>query len=289
MVPGVFGAGVTQLNLLISTALASLLPGGSVSYLYYADRVTQLPLGVVGAAIATALLPVLTRQLRSGAAAAAQASLNRALECGLALTLPAMAGIALLAQPIVAVLFERGAFERAAATATADALTAFALGLPAYVLIKVLAPAFFAREDTATPVKVALAALALNLLLNLALMSWLAHVGIALATSIAAWVNAVLLAVILRRRGLFAVDARLRRRGLGLIAAVAAMALALGLARHGLGDALAATPSVRAATLAGLILGGAAVFTAAAQALGALDLAELWRVLRRGPSVAPAA
>src|SRR6202521_4661622 len=143
MGPGIFGAGVTQLNLVISTALASLLPGGSVSYLYYADRLNQLPLGVVGIAVGTAILPSLSRQVRLGHAADAVDTQNRGIELALLLTLPAAVALALLATPILAVLFQRGAFGPADTAATAAALAAYAVGLPAFVLIKVLAPAFF--------------------------------------------------------------------------------------------------------------------------------------------------
>jgi putative peptidoglycan lipid II flippase len=140
MGPGVLGAGVTQLNLLVSTALASMLPGGSVSYLYYADRLNQLPLGVVGIAVATAILPPLSRQLRGGDEAGAIATQNRGLEMALILTLPAATALAILALPILTVLFERGAFGPTEASATASALIAYAVGLPAFVLVKVLAP-----------------------------------------------------------------------------------------------------------------------------------------------------
>src|SRR5258706_4699516 len=166
--PGAFGAGAVQIGLMINVILASLLAPGSVSFLYYADRIVQLPLGVVGAAIATALLPALTRDLQRGEAAA-RTTLDRALEGALALTLPAMAGLVVLAEPIIAVLFQRGAFDAAATHATAATLAGFALGLPAYVLVKVLAPAFFAREDTRTPVRAAVIALVVNLVLDVAL------------------------------------------------------------------------------------------------------------------------
>ncbi len=193
MGPGAFGAGVTQLNLLISTALASFLPSGSVAYLYYADRLNQLPLGVVGIAVGTAILPPLSRQLRLGELSGAVATQNRGLELALLLTLPAAVALMVLAVPILQVLFQRGAFNAADTAATAAALSAYAAGLPAFVLVKVLAPAFFARHDTATPVKVAVAAMAVNLALTLVLMQFLAHVGIALATTIAGWVNALAL------------------------------------------------------------------------------------------------
>src|SRR5690348_2542769 len=208
MGPGVFGAGATQLNLLISTALASLLPGGSVSYLYYADRLNQLPLGVVGIAIGTAILPPLSRQVRTGDAAGAAATQNRGVELALLLTLPAAAGLVVLAQPILPVLFERGAFGPAEAAATAAALAAYAVGLPAFVLVKVLAPGFYAHRDTATPVKVAVAAVTVNFVLTVVLMQFLAHVGVAIALSAAGWMQALTLLVLLARHGHFRLDRR---------------------------------------------------------------------------------
>src|SRR5438093_387117 len=174
---------ITQLNLVISTALASLLAGGSVSYLYYADRLNQLPLGVVGIAVGTAILPPLSRQVQTGDVAGAAATQNRGVELALLLTLPAAAALIVLAHPILTVLFERGAFGPAEAAATAAALAAYAVGLPAFVLVKVLAPGFYAHRNTATPVKVAIAAVALNFVLTVVLMQFLAHVGVAIALS----------------------------------------------------------------------------------------------------------
>ncbi|MBV8653273.1 MAG: murein biosynthesis integral membrane protein MurJ, partial [Alphaproteobacteria bacterium] len=139
MIPGVFGAGVTQINLLVSTAIASLLPTGAVSYLYYADRLNQLPLGVVGIAVGTAILPSLSRAVRSGNEVAAQQTQNRGIELALLLTLPAAVGLAVMAEPILASLFQRGAFDAVATQKTWPALAAYASGLPAFVLVKVLA------------------------------------------------------------------------------------------------------------------------------------------------------
>ena len=160
MGPGALGVGVIQLNLLVGSWFATHLPPGTVSYLFYADRLVQLPLGLVGVALGTALLPALSRAALKGEAA--RGVLNRALELALLVGLPAAFGLGLLARPIVAVLFERGAFGAEAAAATAEVLAGLALGLPAYVLAKVLAPGFYAREDTATPVKIAAFALATN-------------------------------------------------------------------------------------------------------------------------------
>ncbi|WP_439599264.1 murein biosynthesis integral membrane protein MurJ [Falsiroseomonas sp.] len=282
MVPGLFGAGVTQLNLAIDVVLASLLPAGAVSYLYYADRVAQLPLGVIGAAVGTALLPLLARQLRTGRKLEAHRSQNRAIELSLAFALPAALAMAVTAGPIISALFQRGLFDAQAAAATAAALVAGAVGLPAFVLVKALTPGFFARGDTATPVKVGLGIVALNLVLNLALIPHLAHVGIALATSIAAWVNVAVLSWLLTRRRQLLLDRRLRRRAPRLLAAAAVMAgvlLALEAVLFPLEGSLA-----RFAGLAALILAGLVTYFGTAQALRGLDLREAARLLRRRSS-----
>ena len=284
MGPGVFGAGVTQINLLISTALASLLPGGSVSYLYYADRLNQLPLGVVGIAIGTAILPSLSRQVRTGDAAGAAATQNRGVELALLLTLPAAAGLIVLAQPILSVLFERGAFGPTEAAATAAALAAYAAGLPAFVLVKVLAPGFFAHRNTATPVRVAVAAVMLNLVLTVGLMQVWGHVGVALALSGSGWMQALTLLVLLRRHGHLRLDRRVMRNTPRIAAAALAMAAMLWGLCHALAPALAGPAAMRLAALAGLIAAGAAVFALLILALGVTDWRELRGQLRRQPA-----
>ena len=284
MGPGAIGAGVTQVNLLVSTALASFLPGGSVSYLYYADRLNQLPLGVVGIAVGTAILPPLSRHLRLGEDAAAVETQNRGLELALLLTVPAAVALAVLAQPILAVLFQRGAFSPTDTAATASALAAYAAGLPAFVLIKVLAPAFFARHDTATPVRVAITAMAVNLALTLILMQFLAHVGIALATSCAGWLNALTLLVLLVRREHFALDRRARRNLPRIAAAAFGMGVILALLRSTLTPALAAAPAIRITALFGLCGAGLGAFVILALAFGVADWRVLWGRLRRQPA-----
>lgn len=281
MAPGVAGAGVVQINVMVGDVLASTLAEGSVSYLYYADRVNQLPLGVVGVAVGIALLPLLSRQLKAGETAAATGSMNRALEISLLLTLPAAAALIAIPDAIVTVLFQRGAFGPEAAAATADALRAFAIGLPAYVLIKALSPGFWAREDTKTPVQIAAAAVVLNVALALILMGPLAHAGIALATALTAWVNAGTLAFLLARRGLFKADAQLARRLPRMALASALMAGALIAGALGLEAWLADAALLRIPALAILVTGGAAVYFGAAQATGAADLREVKRLLRR--------
>ena len=283
MLPGVIGAGVVQINLLIDVVIASLLPSGSVSFLYYADRVNQLPLGVIGVAVGTALLPLLSRQLRAGDDAAAAGSMNRALEFALLLTLPGAAALIVMPDLVVSVLFERGAFGAAETSATSAALAAYAIGLPAYVLIKVLAPGFFAREDTVTPVKIAALCVAINLVLNLVLMGPLLHVGIALATAISAWVNAGLLAWMLMRRGHFVADSRLRRAAPRTLLASAAMAGILWFAAGALADVAAIDPTREAFVLALLVGLGLVAFGAGALCFGAARIADIKRLLDRSP------
>ena len=279
MGPGLVGAGVTQLNLAIGIIIASLLPAGAVSYLYYADRISQLPLGVIGAAVGTALLPLLSRQLRTGQPLSAHRSQNRAIELSLAFALPAAFAMAVVAEPIIQTLFERGAFGPEATRATALALIAYAAGLPAFVLVKALTPGFFARGDTATPVKVAMGVVALNLGLNLALTPLLGHVGIALATSAASWANVLVLGALLMRRRRLVLDRRLRRAAPRLATAafvMAAVLLALEAAIFPLASGLA-----QLAGLAVLVGTGLGLYFATAQLFGGLDLREARQMLRR--------
>ena len=279
IVPGAIGAGVYQINLLIDTNFASFLADGSITYLYMADRVTQLPLGVVGVAVGTALLPILSRQLRSDDPAAAIGTQNRAIEITLLLTLPAAAALMVIPEPITAALFQYRNFTPEAAAATAAALAAYAVGLPAYVLIRALTPAYFAREDTSTPVKVAGVALVANLALNILLIGPLQHVGLALATSASAWLNATVLVVILRRRGHLEFDHRLRRRVPRILLASIAMAIILAGVLPFIPDALSASISHRLLTVAGLVVGGMIVYAAVALAIGCVTLADGRQIL----------
>ncbi len=281
MGPGVLSAGALQLNLVVGTIIASW-QDAAVSYLYYADRVYQLPLGLIGVAFGVVLLPDLSRKLRAADETAALRALNRGLELAMLLSLPAAVALVAIPQPIIAVLFERGAFDAEAARATAHALAAFALGVRAYVLIKILQPAFYAREDTKTPLKAALANVATNVALSLGLFLALGHVGIALATAAAAWVDSGLLARWLRRRGYLRLDARCRRRLPRMALASALMGGALVLAHRGLlMPWLDAGPAWAIPALAILVLGGMGVYGVLALATGAGDPADLRR-LRRG-------
>ncbi len=210
-VPGIIAGGITQVNILIGTIIASL-QDGAVSFLYYADRLYQFPLGIVGIAMGVVLLPVLSRHIRRGEDDTASDTQNRALELTLALTLPASVALMLVPNDIIRLMFERGHFTPADTIATSSALAAFAWGLPAFVLIKVFSPGYFAREDTKTPMYFAGVGMVVNVAISLALFPLYRHVGIAIATSLAGWVNALCLGLFLWRRGHFTWDANLVRR-----------------------------------------------------------------------------
>ena len=281
-VPGVIAGGITQINIVVGTMIASL-QAGAVSLLYYADRLYQLPLGVVGIAIGVVLLPELARRLKAGDEAGMKVASARSLEFSMLLTLPAACALAAIPLPLVSVLFERGAFTEDARIGTAAALQAFAVGLPAFVLIKVFSPAFFAREDTKTPMKIGAVAVAVNIIVSLALFPVIGHVGIALATSVAGWVNAGLLYRLMVKRGYWRIDRSLAMTVALLLACALAMAAALiGLDRL-LADQLAvgAPLIVRVAALGALVVGGMAVFFGLAHLTGAARLGDMKRLLKR--------
>jgi putative peptidoglycan lipid II flippase len=281
-VPGVIAGGITQVNLLVATQIASMFDR-AVSYIYYADRLYQLPLGVVGVAIGVVLLPDLSRKLRSGEGVLALSVHNRALELALFFTLPAAIALMIICRPIIFTLFEHGAFGRSDSLATASALRAFAVGLPAFVLIKVFAPGFFAREDTSTPMRFALVSVLVNFLCAVSLSYFWRHVGIAAATAIAAWVNASLLGTTLLRRGHFTPDAQLRRRLPLMLLCGLLMALVLIIGLYLSGDVyLNDSPAhLHLAVLLLLVASGAGTYFAASQATGAMTLADLRAMLKR--------
>jgi putative peptidoglycan lipid II flippase len=280
MLPAALGSGVVQVNLLIDVMIASLLPVGAVSYLYYADRLYELPLAVIGIAIGTAILPMLAKQLRANALDEAAQTQRRAIEIALVLALPATAALIVLAVPIVATLFERGAFDARTTEATAAALVAYAAGLPAYVLIKVLAPCFYAREDTKTPVVIAIVCVVINTIAALLLMRRFAHVGIAAATALAAWINAALLARVLVKRGQLVLERMTIATGLKAMLASLAMAAALILAERLVLGIGAASEAWRVVRLAMLVALGLASYAGAALALGVFSPRALLRNLR---------
>ncbi|SHM88218.1 murein biosynthesis integral membrane protein MurJ [Roseibium suaedae] len=280
-VPGVVAGGVTQINVAVGQVIASMQDGAN-ALLYYADRLYQLPLGVIGVAIGVVLLPSLTRQLRGGHEDQYQRSLNNALEFSLTLTLPAAIALAVVPREIVSVLFERGRFDALATDGTAAALAAFAFGLPAFVLNKVFSPGYFAREDTKTPMIFASVGMVVNVALSLALFPFLAHVGIALATTVSGWLNTGLLIVVLWRRGHFKPDRRILRK----VALILLSSVIMGLAVEGLAMVLepwmmTGSLAVRAGALALLVTAGMIVFAAAVQLTGGTDLLSHIKTLKR--------
>lgn len=200
MLPTIFGAAVYQLNILIGTLLASLLAAGSISFLYYADRLVQLPLSVFGVALSTAALPSLSLLAASKNMTGFQNTLNSTLGMVLFVCLPSAAGLAGMSVPIVDAVFGRGAFGPEAVQATAWALVGYSIGLPAFACVRPLVSAFYALEDTRSPVLVAAVCLVINVGLSLLLMRDMAHVGLAVATALSSWVNVLLLGLLLRRK-----------------------------------------------------------------------------------------
>ena len=282
MVPGILSAGVLQLNLVVTNLIASF-EQGAVSKLYYADRLYQLPLGLIGIGLGVVLLPELSRKLRGGAPQEAMASLNRGLELAMLLTVPATVALLIMPWPIVVVLYERGAFDRATSDATALAAMAFASGLPAYVLIKVFQPGYFAREDTVTPLKISAVSMLVNVVFALALFFYfdMGVAGLALATAIAAWVNVSLLIVGLRRSDFLELDPRNRRRLPRIVAASLIMGAVLWFLQRGLEGWFDAGLWTAIVALMILVGSGLAVYGICAMALGAARLTDLKAVVRR--------
>ncbi|WNK20597.1 murein biosynthesis integral membrane protein MurJ [Halomonas piscis] len=262
MAPALFGVSVAQINLLLDTVLASLLAGGSVSWLYYSDRLVELPLGVFGVAIGTVILPALSRRHAEQSTAHFSAMLDWAVRMVLLLGLPAALALAVLAEPLLITLFHYGAMTEQDIHMAAMSLRAYALGLPAFMLIKVLAPGFFARQDTKTPVKVGMVAMVANMGFNLALIWPLAHAGLALATSLSAFLNAGLLAFLLRRQNVLVLQPGWGRFAAQLLGGCALMVAVLGLLVPGVAAWFDAELGWRAAWVALLVAAGAGAYFA---------------------------
>jgi putative peptidoglycan lipid II flippase len=292
MVPGLVGGGLNQINMAIATILATLIPG-AVSYLYYADRLYQLPLALIGSAIGVVLLPSLTRSLRGGQPELANHHQNRAIELGLSLSLPAAVGLVIASHPIIAVVYQRGAFTAADTAHVAVALSAVAIGLPAYVLNKALAPGFLAREDTMTPFRFAMIAVGADIAISLSLFPWIGYIGIASGTAGAAWINAAMLYWRLRQQGMLRLDQHLKRRVPRLLLSAAAMGAALWFTLwFALAPALAwfgNSDLGRIIVMLALMSGALAVYAAAVLLTGAVSLRDLRQRLRRPTPAAAAA
>jgi putative peptidoglycan lipid II flippase len=282
ILPAAAGAGASQINLLISTALSGwLLASGSITYIYYADRLNQLPLGLIGIGLGTILLPTISRMLSKGQDAEAMETQNRGIELALFLTLPATVAFLTVAEPIVRGLFQYGRFTPDDAMRCGWALSAFSIGLPSYVLVKVLTPGYYARGDTKTPVRYAMLSIVINIVGNMAMIPTLGHIGPPLATALSSTVNVAMLYRTLVARGHFSADAGLRRRLPRLALAAIVMGAALW-AGKGLFDPWLSGPMVgRYVALALLVGAGVALYGLACVATGAYRLSDIKALMRR--------
>ncbi|MBV9840739.1 MAG: murein biosynthesis integral membrane protein MurJ [Sphingomonadaceae bacterium] len=282
--PAAVGQGAVQFNILVITMLAAgFLGQGSVSYIYYADRLNQLPLALVGIGVGTAILPVISRHIGGGRDAEAIHTQNRAIELSLLLALPAAAGLMCAATALIRGLLQTGHFTAADTASTSAVLTAMSFGLPAYILIKVFTPGFYARADTRTPVRIAIVEMACNMALNLAFVfgTRLGVVGLAISGATCAWINAGLLYLMLHRRGHFRTDAQLRRRVPRLVLATLVMAALLLVLNPVVAPHLGGGFATRVIWLSLLIIPAALVYFAAAFLLGAISLPEIRAQLLR--------
>ncbi len=283
MLPAIFGSSVTQLNLLLDTILASFLVAGSVSWLYYSDRLVEFPLGMFGVALATVILPKLSREHSRANGGDFNLTLDWGLRLTVLLALPATLGLVLLAGPLLATLFQYGEFDAHDTAMARLSLIAYSLGLPGFLLIKVLAPGFYARQDTATPVRIGIRAVLANLafkaivvvpMILLALPG--THAALAAATAFAAWLNAWWLYRTLRQGGIYLPSRRWRRLALQAGGATLGMGAFLFLLAPDLGAWSAMPGGQRVLWLAGLVLGAAVLYFALLGALG-LRLRDLKR------------
>jgi putative peptidoglycan lipid II flippase len=279
--PGLIAGGIPQITVIGATMVASASPG-AVSWIYYANRLIELPLGIVGIAIGTVLVPAFTHAVRACDRDKLAHAESRGLELSLGLALPAAIALAVLAEPIVRVLFEHGAFDAADTDATAAALAAFAIGLPGHVLVKTFAPVFFAREDTGTPMRAALIGFIVAIAGSLLLMPAFGHAGIALAVAASGWTGAALLGVLIARRFGFSLDDAAKRRLPRIVLAAVLMGLALEGAERLLAPWLGAEAAKLecAVVLAIVIALGLALYLVLLRVLGVSSLREWMRALR---------
>lgn len=280
-IPAALAGGVVQVNLLVGQQVASYFDR-AVGWLYAADRLYQLPLGVVAIAVGVVLLPDLARRLKAGDATGARAALSRGTEVSLALTIPAAVALVVIPLPLVSVMFERGATTPADSAAIALAVMVYGLGLPAFVLQKLLQPLFYAREDTRSPFRYAVAAMGVNAVLAIGLAPVIGWIACAIATTIAAWGMVGLLYAGSRGMGdAVRLDARCAQRLPRIVLASAAMGAVLWAVDRGLGDVLY-TPGWRYPALAVLIAAGITSYGLFGQLIGAFRLADFRSALRRG-------
>lgn len=283
MLPGLASAGIQQVNLIVGQSVASFQEGG-VPYLYYSDRVNQLPLGLIGVAFGIVLLPEITRNLRAGKEKQAETSLAHGIEMSLLLSLPAMVAMIVIPEEIMYGLFKGGEFTNEAARQSGLALRAFALGAPAYILARVLQTAFFAREDTKTPMTYTLVSAVSNIIFSILLFMFLKHVGCALATSIAGWVNVVLLTVTLKRKSHLKLQSGFTKRMIGMLLASLLMGAGVWFLAREVSDWLLGDHSqvVRLIVLGGIVVSGMVMYLILTLLLKVTSVAELKAGFRKG-------
>jgi len=270
LVPAVFAASVGQINALVNTMLASTLMTGSISWLYYADRLLELPIGLVAIALGTVMLPHLSRLAAAEDKEGFQATMSWGIGLGLMLGLPAAIAMYLLADGLIATMFMSiadGAMTTYDVRMAGLALELFAVALPGFVLVKILAPAFFAHQNTQSPFRYAAGAVAANLVVSLSTFTWFGHVGLAWATAVSAWVHVVLLYFGLRRAGLYQLDGQLWRQLWRSVTASTLLAAALYFGLGGV-DWLSMTPGVRAVWMVASTLAGISFYVVVLFALG---------------------
>ncbi len=283
MLPGIIGSSVAQINLLFDTLIASFLVAGSVSWLYYADRLVEFPLGVFAIALSTVILPSLSRSHATASDEEFSQTLDWGLRWVLLIGIPSTVGLFLMARPMIATLFHYGDFSSGDVDMAGLSLMAYAFGLPGFMLVRVLAPAFYSRKDTRTPVRIAVIALITNMTLNLVFVVPMVlleirgpHAGLALATSIAAWVNASLLFAVLYRKQIYRPQPGWRRLFLQMGLAAAALGGLLLFAMQPVPQWLDWTAGYRVAGLLGWVAAGAAVYFLSLWVLG-LRFRSFWK------------
>jgi putative peptidoglycan lipid II flippase len=281
IVPAVFGAGIYQISRFIDLFFLGRLEEGSFVFLALADRLNQLPLGIIGIALGTAILPALSRFIAQDDAGGAQRIQSNAIELGLLLTVPAAVGLFCAAQPLVSAFYFGGKFGNDDVAATASVVAMLVVGLPAYVMVKVLTPGFFARSDTKTPVYTAAVSLTINIVLNLTLIPLMGVAGLALAGALAAWANCAMLYAILHRRGQFTIEPDLLFRISRILLSAAAMGAAIWYLAP-IGDTYyGAGVLARFASIFALVGTGSVVYFGLAWVTGAIDRNKITMLTRR--------
>jgi putative peptidoglycan lipid II flippase len=275
MIPTLFGSSVAQVNLLFDSIIATFLVTGSVSWLYYSDRLLEFPLGVLGIALATVILPNLSQKHAKASTAEFSATLDWALRLAVIITVPAAMGLIILAAPILVTLFQYDAFQLDDVRMSSYSLIAYSAGLPAFIAVKVLAPGYYARQDTKTPVKIAIAAMVTNMVLNLIFVGLLLfqgfegpHAGLALASSVAAYLNAGLLFRGLRKREVYTPERGWLRVWISVILACAAMGSLLFFMTHDIESWHQATVYLRVKNLSLSIIFGVVIYVFTGMVMG---------------------